>query len=200
MKRWFFLTCLLILGTAATGVADENWPREIETEKGLVVLYQPQVDALEGDVLTGRSAVSIKPTGQDEPIFGAAWLEGRIASDYDTRTVTFDEIRVPRVRFQDATDEQQQELADLLTAEIPTWDVELSLDELMASLEIAEQQGLAAENFDDSPPIILFTDKPTVLVSIDGGPQLRELDGSGVKTVVNTPFLLAPDPDREDRC
>ena len=199
MKRWSFLVCLLILGTAALVVADEDWPREIETAKGLVVLYQPQVDVLEGDVLTGRSAVSIKPTGQDEPIFGAAWLEGRIDTDLDTRTVTFEEIRVPQVRFQDATDEQQKELADLLTAEIPTWDLELSLDELMASLEIAEQQGLAATNFDDSPPIILFTDEPTVLVSIDGEPRLQELEGTGVQAVVNSPFLLAQDPDKKDR-
>ena len=78
MKRWSFLVCLLILGTAALVVADENWPREIETANGLVVLYQPQVDSLDGDLLSGRSAVSIKPTGQDAPIFGAAWLEGRI--------------------------------------------------------------------------------------------------------------------------
>ena len=138
MKRFSFLAWLLILGSVALVAADEQWPREIETAKGLVVLYQPQVDTLEGDILSGRSAVSIKPDGQDEPIFGAAWLEGRIETDYDARTATFIEIRVSRVRFQDATDEQQQELADLLSSEIPTWDVELSLDELMASLEIAE--------------------------------------------------------------
>ena len=78
MKRLFSLVCLLILGTVAVVAADEEWPREIQTEKGLVVLYQPQVDSLDGDLLSGRSAVSIKATGQDEPIFGAAWLEGRI--------------------------------------------------------------------------------------------------------------------------
>jgi hypothetical protein len=199
VKRFSFLACVLILGSVAVVAADEEWPRKIETAKGLVVLYQPQVDTLEGDILSGRSAVSIKPAGQDEPIFGAAWLEGRIETDYDMRTVTFSQIDVPKVRFQDATDEQQQELADLLSAEIPTWDLELSLDELMASLEIAEQQSLAAENFDDSPPIILFTDEPTVLVSIDGEPHFQELQDTGVQMVANTPFLLAQDPDRKDR-
>ena len=146
MKRWSLLVCLLVLGTAGLVAAEDEWPHEIEIEKGLVVLYQPQVDSLDGNLLSGRSAVSIKPTGQDEPIFGAAWLEARIETDYDTRTVTFSTVEVPRVRFQDASDEQQEELAALLTAEIPTWGVELSLDELMASLEIAEQQGLAATN------------------------------------------------------
>jgi hypothetical protein len=198
VKRLILLTTVVIFASAAVAVADEDWPREIETAKGLVVLYQPQVDVLEGDILTGRAAVSIKPKGQDEPIFGAAWLEARIDSDLDTRTVTLEEVRVPRVRFQGTTDEQQQELADLLTAEIPTWNIKLSLDELMASLEIAERQGLAATGFDDSPPIILFTDEPTVLVSIDGEPRFQELEKSGVQTVVNTPFLIAQDPKRKD--
>jgi hypothetical protein len=198
VKRLVLLTAVMIFASALIA-ADEEWPREIETAKGLVVLYQPQVDSLDGDLLSGRSAVSIKPTGQDEPIFGAAWLEGRIETDYDTRTVTFSTVEVPRVRFQDASDEHQEELAALLTAEIPTWDLELSLDELMASLEISEQQGLAATNFDDSPPAVLFTDEPTVLVSIDGEPRFQELEKTGVQTVVNTPFLIAQDPDKKDR-
>jgi len=199
VKRLFFLTFMMTLGTAAVAAAEVEWPREIEPAKGLVVLYQPQVDSLEGDRLTGRAAVSVKPTGQEEPIFGAAWLEARIATDYDSRTVQLVEVGVPRVRFQDATDEQHEALAVLLTAEIPTWEIELSLDELMASLEIAERQSLAATGFDDSPPIILFTDEPTVLISIDGEPQLRELEKTGVQTVINTPFLIAQDPDKKDR-
>ncbi len=189
----------MIFVSSAVALADEEWPREIETAKGLVVLYQPQVDSLEGDRLTGRAAVSVKPTGQDEPIFGAAWLEARVETDYDARTAALNEVKVPRVRFQGATDEQQEALAALLTAEIPTWEIELSLDDLMASLEIAERQSLAATNFDDSPPVILFTDEPSVLISIDGEPRFQELEKTGVQTVVNTPFLIAQDPDRKNR-
>jgi len=136
VKRLILLTTVVIFASAAVAVASEEWPREIETAKGLVVLYQPQVDSLEGDRLSGRAAVSVKPTGQDE---------------------------------------------------------------LMASLEIAERQSLEATGFDDSPPVILFTDEPTVLISIDGEPQLRELEETGVQTVINTPFLIAQDPDRKNR-
>ncbi|MCK5375681.1 MAG: carbohydrate-binding family V/XII, partial [Acidobacteria bacterium] len=199
LRSPFVLALALLLPAAALAAGDEDWPREIETAKGLVVLYQPQVDVLEGDALSARAAVSVKPTGQDEPIFGAVWLEARIDTDFEARIVTLEDARVPQVRFQDATDEQQQELAELLTAEIPAWDIELSLDKLMASLEIAEQQSLAATNFDDSPPVILFTDEPTVLISIDGEPRFQELEKTGVQTVINTPFLIAQDPDKTDR-
>jgi hypothetical protein len=75
----------------------------------------------------------------------------------------------------------------------------MPLDELMASLEIAEQQGLAASDFNDSPPTILFTDEPTVLISIDGEPRLREFENTGVQTVANTPFLIAQDPGGKNR-
>ena len=199
MKRSIAFLSVVIIAAASLVVADEDWPRKIKTSKGLVVLYQPQVDTLEGDLLFARSAVSVKPKGQDEPIFGAAWLEARIDTDLDSRTVSLDQIRVPRVRFQGATDEQQQELTDVLTTEIPTWELVLSLDELMASLEIAETQGLEASNFDDSPPVILFSDEPTILVSIDGEPKFQELEETGVQVVVNTPFLIAQDPDNTSR-
>jgi hypothetical protein len=167
--RSLFLTGLvlsLFAATAAVG-AEDDWPREIQIDKGLVVMYQPQVDRLEGNDLHSRAAVSVTPDGKSEPVFGAAWLEARLDTDLDIRIAEFREVRVPRVRFPEATPEQEQELAELLTAEIPRWDIELSLDSLQAMLEIAEKQNLAAENFNDSPPRILFTDEPSVLVSID---------------------------------
>jgi hypothetical protein len=172
----------------------EEWPREIETDKGLVVMYQPQIDRLEGNNLHGRAAVSVTAKGGSEPVFGAVWMEIRIETDIDARVVDFLEIRVPKVRFPDATPEQEQGLIDLLTREMPTWNIELSLDRLIAALDLAERQSVTAEGFDDSPPKILFRQEPTVLVTIDGEPQLRDLGDTGVQGVINSPFLMVRDP------
>ena len=182
---------------AALGQETESWPREIDTDRGLVVMYQPQVDRLEGNILYARAAVSVTETGGSEPVFGAVWLECRIDTDLDLRLVELKEIRVPRVRFPDATPEQEQALIDLLTREMPTWEVDLSLDRLIALLDLAEKQTLAAEGFDNAPPKILFRQEPTVLVTIDGPPQLRELGDTGIQGVVNTPFLIVQDPKDE---
>ena len=171
-----------------------EWPREIETDKGLVVMYQPQVDRLEGNILHGRAAVSVTAKGGSEPVFGAVWMEIRIETDIDARMVDFGEIRVPKVRFPDATPEQEQGLIDLLTREMPTWNIELSLDRLIAALDLAERQSVTAEGFDDTPPRILFRQEPTVLVTIDGEPQLRDLGDTGVQGVINSPFLMVQDP------
>jgi hypothetical protein len=178
----------------ATADEEDGWPREIETAKGLVVVYQPQIDSLEGDILKGRGAVAVIPPDTNEPIFGAAWLEARIETDLDTRMVKMEGIRVPRVRFPDATPEQEQGLIDLLTREIPTWNVEMSQDRMLAALDLAEAQSQVAEGFENAAPKILFADKPTVLVSIDGEPRLVDVDDTDLQAVVNTPFTIVLDP------
>ena len=192
-----FVVVALFGGLSAHAADDQAWPREIETEKGLVVMYQPQVDSLEGNDLMARAAVSVTEKGESEPVFGAVWMEIRIETDIDTRLVSFDEIRVPRVRFPDATPEQEQALIDLLTREMPTWNIEFSLDRLIAALDLAEKQTQVAEGFDNTPPKILFRQEATVLVTIDGQPQLRELGDTGVQGVINSPFLIAQDPKNE---
>jgi hypothetical protein len=107
--------------------------------------------------------------------------------------VEMEDIRIPRVRFPDATPEQEQGLIDLLTREMPTWNLEISQDRLLAALDLAEAQSQAAEGFEDAAPKILFADKPTVLVSIDGEARLQDIDDSDLQVVINTPFTIVLD-------
>ena len=162
---------------------------EIDTAQGLVVLYQPQLDEFAGNQLEARMAVSVTPKGKDEPVFGAVWLKARVETDFDTRTVQIVAVDVPRVRFPNATKEQEQGFSQHLAREIPSWNLDLSLDRLLAMLEIAESRRQSAEGFDNNPPKVIFVTYPAILVSIDGEPQLRDVEGTGLKYVVNTRFL-----------
>ena len=189
------LIFLLAVPAGAQDEPENEWPREIETAQGMVTVFQPQVDSLDGNVLKSRAAVMIRGTEATEPVFGAVWLESRISTDLDAREVIFEDLVVSRVRFPDATEEQEQNLIDLLMQEIPTWDIQLSVDRLIPMLDLAEKQLQAAEGFNDDPPKILFREEPTVLVSIEGEPQLREIPDSGIQAVVNTPFMIVQDPD-----
>ena len=195
------VVCALVLAFVSSVppiCADDDpgngWPREIDTAEGVVTMYQPQVDSLEGDIIAGRSAVMVQPEDGSEPLFGAVWIEARIITDLDSRVVTFDDIRIPQVRFPEVTEDREQKLIDLLTSEMPTWNVEMSLDRLVTALDLAERANQAAEDFDDSPPTILFREEPSVLVTIDGTPQLREIPNTGIQGVTNSPFLIAQDP------
>ena len=157
---------LLAATICAADDPEHEWPAEIRTEGAVVWVYQPQLDSLERDLLKGRAAVSVQMNDAEAPVFGAAWIESRIDTDLDTRRVTFRELDVARVRFPNATATQEEQLAALITEEMPGWNIDMSLDRLMAALEVADRKTSTAEGFNDAPPVILFSQEPRVLVAI----------------------------------
>ncbi|HSC29336.1 MAG TPA: hypothetical protein VLD67_18815 [Vicinamibacterales bacterium] len=58
-----------------------------------------------------------------EPAFGAVWITARVDVDRDARLVTFREIRIPRVRFVDASEADKASLASFLEQEMPKWNL-----------------------------------------------------------------------------
>ncbi len=180
------------------GPDDIGWPREIDNEQGTVIMYQPQLDSLKNNVLEGRAAVSFTPKGGHEPVFGAIWFKARLETDLDARTASILNLEIPRVHFPEATPEQGKKFAAFLEKEIPKWDLTLSLERLEASLELAEREQLAAENLKNDPPKIMVVTEPAVLVFIDGRPELRDIEKTNLKRVINTPFLIILDTRTKD--
>ena len=100
---------LLMASSALAQEADENaWPREIQAQGHLVIIYQPQPERLEGDRLYGRAAVAVETAGEAEPVFGAIWFDARLVTDHAERTATFDDIKITRVRFPNENDASGQ--------------------------------------------------------------------------------------------
>jgi hypothetical protein len=181
----------VILPAAAQG---QDWPREIEARNAEIVLYQPQLETFEGDRLTCRAAVSVTQKGETEPVFGAIWLDARVATDRDTREVTLLEVKVADARFPNAGSGQLMKLRDIVDAEIPKWHPVISLDRLLAGLDLVEKERSADEGFKTSPPEIIFVNHPAVLILIDGMPKLSEVDDSDVLRVINSPMFILQDP------
>ena len=175
------------------GSAYTAWPLRINGASGLIELYQPQPEKLEGDKLTARAAVSVQAPGAAEPVFGAVWMQARVATDRDTRTVAILDLNIRRVRFPDSQDQQQQSLVQLLQQEIPRANVRFSLDQLLTSLDVVEREKAAVSQLQTAPPKIIFTTTPATLITIDGPPKLQQGQRPGVMRVVNTPFILLLD-------
>jgi hypothetical protein len=111
---------LIILLSRQTANADDiGWPREIDAPMAKVVIYQPQLETFNGERLTARATVSVTQKDKTEPVFGAVWFDCRVITDRDTRTVTIAEVKVPQVKFANATPEQEQKLSRFLEREIP---------------------------------------------------------------------------------
>ena len=170
---------------------DQGWPKQIETDGYVVQVYQPQIDDIVENLIQARAAVSVKMPG-GTPIFGAVWIDATIATDRDTRNVDILTVDVPTVRFPEASEEQQQQLAELLEAEIPLWDLDLSMDRLVASLDGVEGPPGQPE-LNNAPPKIIFKNVPAILVLIDGEPILEDVENSKLQRVVNTPYVMVFD-------
>src|SRR5210317_34948 len=83
--RLLIQCCLAILAisTLPTVKADIDWPQEVITDEGKIVVYQPQPEKLEGNQLFGRSAMSLELKKRTDPVFGVFWFKARVDTDHD---------------------------------------------------------------------------------------------------------------------
>ncbi len=192
------LACLLLPVSAwAKKATDGGWPHEVGIPQGVVVIYQPEPEKLEGNRLEARAAVALELKGSEEPVFGAIWFEARLDTDRAERTATITELTVTEIRFPDQDDEKAQKLRALLEKEIPKWDLSISMDRLLTTLEMEEKRSEAALELKTDPPKIIFVSEPAVLVSLDGEPRLQKEEGSNLQRVINTPFTILYLPSKK---
>jgi hypothetical protein len=189
---WFGLLLALLWLIPQTLPAME-WPRTIDSREATIVVYQPQLETFADDTLTSRAAVSVTEANTTEPVFGAVWFRAKVATDLSERLVTMIEVSVTAARFPEVDTVKVERLSAFLGQEITGWDIVLSLDDLLASLETAERERTIAEGLNTEPPAILFESQPTVLVLIDGEPKLIAVENSSLMRVANTPHLLLLD-------
>jgi hypothetical protein len=187
------LSLAMFLGRPALG-AQDPWPKRFEAPKGTVVMYQPQLESFKNDVLTGRAAVSVQTKKMKAPIFGAVWLSGHVVTDRDTRMATISEVKVTDAKFPNAKPERLEKLKNFLNTEMAEWSIPISLDRLLASLEVVKKEQAGDRGLKNAPPKIIFASHPTVLVPLDGDPKLLPVPKSSLMRVANTPFLMLYDP------
>jgi hypothetical protein len=173
---------------------DSGWPRSLETSSGSFVIYQPQPDELNGDVLTGRAAFSLLKSGETYPVFGVLWFTEQISVDRDSSTVTARNFDVTKVRLPGITPAQAGQYEKLVEAEATSWDLSGSVEELQAGLAAAAKERESTYGIDNAPPKIIFHDHRAILVVYDGAPVLEPIEGSKLQYVANTPYAVIFDP------
>ncbi len=169
------------------------WPLRVDGPSGLLTVYEPQPEKFEGDTLTARAAVSLTPPGSTDPEFGALWLQARVVTDRDARTVVIQNITIRQIKLPNSTPEQEQKFGQVLQQQVPGLNVTLSLDQLEATLGVVQKAKEESKQLQNAPPKIIFAAVPTTLVVLDGPPKLQAADVTGVMRVVNTPFILLLD-------
>ena len=181
-----------LIGIVSVAQSQEiDWPKELSGDDDIVVLiYQPQVEVFTGNHLEARAAVSVKtPASGNVPVFGAIWIKAKLDTNRDTRTAVIRDIEISDVRIGDASDEQKEDLARLIETSVESSTLTISVDQLLADLDAAGTSVVEAE-LKHTPPEIMLSTVPAMLVSIDGEPVLQDIEGSKYERVVNCPFLI----------
>ncbi len=176
-----------------TGAIALEWPQEIHAPTGKIVVYQPQPESLEGNVLTARAAVSLEPADGSEADFGAIWFSSRIETDRDAGTALIRDITLTDARWPDATDDKVARLGKILADAVPDAGFEISLPQLTASLDQSKEEQQSQLELNTDPPAILFTQTPSVLLLYDGEPRFGPIENSHYERVMNTVFAVARD-------
>lgn len=186
---------LLMVGMALAAMAQSDWPKEIPFGSGgKITIYQPQPEKLDGIKLSGRAAVSIRKKAGEEPIFGAIWMDAVLDTDKGNGTATLESLKITQSKFPGIDDAKQIEsLAAAIEKEVPKWDLVMSLDRLKASIK--QEQTINNPNLKNDPPKIIYTTKPSTLVTIDGEPKIQQDKNLGMERVINTPSLIIRYPE-----
>jgi hypothetical protein len=169
--------------------AGEDWPREIAYGADKIVIYQPQADAWKKNRLEARSAVTVTEEGA-APVYGIVNISARTDVDKEDRMVTLEDLKVTSASFP-SEPSRQSGLLRVIRESLPQWPTALSLDRLLADLAITDAQmetdSVALKN---TPPKIIYSTTPSVLIRIDGEPVYRSVQGTPYTHVINTPALL----------
>ncbi|MFO1395159.1 MAG: hypothetical protein U1F09_15510 [Steroidobacteraceae bacterium] len=167
-----------------------SWPRQVPLSNGLALVYQPQVQSWQDDDLSFRAAVSVTINGQQDPVYGVVWAEAQTEVDQVSRTVILDSVQLDRANFPSMADGGAQVLADLRSFYASNAAPSVPLDFVQASLgasQTARPQGIAVDN---TPPQIIVSQTPALLVPIHGNTAIRPVAGTSLNRVVNTRFLI----------
>jgi hypothetical protein len=187
-----FVAAAVVRGQDPAAAIDADpWPRTHTTPSGALTIYQPQVDAWQGNLLTFHCAVSFQYSPKSPAMFGVIYASARTEVDKDTRTVTLEDMKITGAKFPAHPDSVPSYLRAIRPS-VPTAARTISLDRLQASLLIITNQNkVKTVPVKNVPPAIILSPVPAMLVAVDGAPVLGAVPNSEVQRVLNTGVLMA---------
>lgn len=186
-RKLLAVVALLFVALPAVAL---DWPQEVTAPEGTIVVYQPQPESLQGNVLKGRAAMSLELKNTDEPIFGAFWFEARVDNDSDAGQATIRDLKVTNVRWPESRDAEEQRFTAIVEGAIPENGFQISTENLSASLASAEVVQKSLDDLKNDPPEIIFAEELAVLLLYDGEPRYSDIDNSPYERVLNTSFAV----------
>lgn len=186
------ISCLLLLlsfvfASALHSEELHTWPRELAVSSGTITVYQPQVESLEENILKGRAAMAYHRTGSDTPVFGVVWFTARVHIDRSQNRVHYETLTITNTRLPEGNRKIGEEFKDGVEMAMNSANLTSSLDAITTSLAAVGQEQKQAADLKNSPPRIIYMEKPALLLAIDGNVSLQRVENSTYQYVANTP-------------
>lgn len=198
MKTLYTVLVALFVGTIApvTVNAQQQWPIVFSTSDGRQIkVYEWQPESFTNGSLQANAAISVTGSGNAEPVFGMIWLTASTTGNGNqvvVRDVVVNAIKLPGESDDNPSDALQAGIAEALVRQ----SISFSETEISNALQLNLRQERIAGNINNNPPRIIYSDRPSLLVVIDGSPRLQHNSKWGVETVVNTPFVIVKSNSR----
>ncbi|HEX5026111.1 MAG TPA: hypothetical protein VFV68_12605 [Agriterribacter sp.] len=192
MKAFYTILSSLLLSMvfSAAATAQNEWPKTINTTDGqLIKVYQWQPESFSNGTLQANAAVSVTEKGNDEPAFGMIWLTADASEkgqQVSINSVDVDALKLPNESDADKLARLQTTIANGMS----NWNLAIPSSEITDGLQARQQQEKLSGKINNNAPKIMYSDKPSLLVVIDGAPKLQKNSSWGVETVMNTPFII----------
>ncbi len=198
---WITAAVLFAAHTQAQEKQDD-WPLVFTSGKDQVQVFKPQPESFDGTSFTARAAVALQRPEDSGPVFGAIWGNGVLAVDRSERMGTLKTFKVTDARFPGVTDANElSRIKEMLSEGITQHAGPIPIDWLVAALDEEKQM---SDSYENTPPEIIFRDKASILVFVDGDPIYEKVKdpaatsgdpvyaqtAPAVERVVNTPFFM----------
>jgi hypothetical protein len=167
-----------------------NWPRTYKDDTTTILVYQPAIEKWDGFNFQARFAVSIQEASQPAPAFGVIWLTANSNVDKEEGIVTLSNLAITKANFPTVPDNGKK-YTDFLTAQLPAQSLPIPLAQISNKYLLGQAlKKVASQPVKNTPPKIIFSDEPALLVLVQGDPVMRPLPGTDCNRVFNTSALI----------
>src|SRR5205809_1189204 len=180
--------------TQAEPRVDEAWPRKASRGDETISMYQPQVEAWEGDEVRAYAALALVSKTNKTTKYGVVWFTARTEIDKVNRQVTLDNFQITKVQFPTMKNKEAVYQA-FLQAKLPGKSKIIALDRLEAELTAIESEKSRIQSFpvNNEPPKVIFSTKPAILLLIDGPAKFRDVGGTDLQLLLNSKSTVVLD-------
>jgi len=171
----------------------DPWPRAFEAEGYTIEVYPPQLESWKGQSLTATVAIEVTEKEKQHRYYATVEFVARTRVDKESRLVVIDELQVMDAKIPGAA-QAEPRLLGVLQKHFGEKVRVVALDRLEAALAVLEEgTAVPSQVVRNEPPKILFSERPALLVYVDGAPVWRPIEGSLYERLLNTRPLVLKD-------